>query len=80
MIKIILNYQMKEELNKMFRTLFKKYLDDLNNNNYKSIIYESYLNNMSEEYKSNKKERIVIDYLAGMTDSYIKKRYELLNK
>lgn len=70
----------KEELNKMFRTLFKKYLDDLNNNNYKSIIYESYLNNMSEEYKSNKKERIVIDYLAGMTDSYIKKRYELLNK
>ena len=67
-----------EEINNIFRTLFNKYLDDLNNKNHDSIIYQSYLNNMSDEYNDNKPERIVIDYLAGMTDSYIKKQYDLL--
>ena len=70
----------KEELNNMFRKLFTKYLNDLNNNNYESVIYKSYLNNMSDEYKNNSNERIVIDYLAGMTDSYIKKQYDMLKE
>ena len=68
----------KKELNNMFRSLFNKYMNDLNTNNLESPIYKSYLNNMSEEYKNNSKERIVIDYLAGMTDSYIMKQYEEL--
>jgi len=69
----------KEELNElkcMFRSLFNKYLNDLKNRNYDSVIYKSYLNNMSEEYKNNTNERIVIDYLAGMTDDYIMKQYK----
>ena len=66
----------KNELNNMFRSLFNKYMNDLNTNNTESTIYKSYLSNMSEEYKNNSKERIIIDYLAGMTDSYIKKQYE----
>lgn len=70
----------KEELSNMFNTLFNKYLSDLNNKNYESVIYKSYLNNMSEKYLNNKNERIVIDYLAGMTDSYIIKQYNLLKE
>lgn len=68
----------KKELKNMFRSLFNKYMNDLNTNNLESPIYKSYLNNMSEDYNNNSKERIVIDYLAGMTDSYIKKQYEEL--
>ena len=71
----------KEELvniEKMFRDLFNKFLNDLNNKNTDSIIFSSFLNNMCDEYKNNTNERIVIDYLAGMTDDYIKKQYELI--
>ena len=68
-----------EERNKlklMLNTLFTKYLDDLNKNNVESNIIKSYLNNMSEEYKNeNSKERIVIDYIAGMTDDYCLNEY-----
>ena len=30
---------------------------------------------MNEEYKKNNKKRIVVDYIAGMTDNYIIKKY-----
>ena len=33
--------------------LFNNYLKDLENNNEESIIYQSYLNSMNEEYKNN---------------------------
>ena len=66
----------REKLKLMLNTLFTKYLDDLNKNNVKSNIIKSYLNNMSEEYKNeNSKERIVIDYIAGMTDDYCLNEY-----
>ena len=40
-------------------------------------IYKVFLNNMCDEYKNNtKKERIVIDYLSGMTDRYIEAQYK----
>ena len=35
---------------------------------------------MSEEYKKNSNARIVIDYLAGMTDEYLIKQYNKINK
>ena len=55
-------------------------LDDLNNNNQESIIYKSYLNNMDETYQNNNsKERIALDYIAGMTDDYLKLQYDSLN-
>jgi len=72
----------KEELNNikdMFNVLYNTYLSDLNNQNKESIIYTSYLDNMNDEYKnSNTNERIVLDYLAGMTDDYIIKQYNKL--
>ncbi|MDD5865656.1 MAG: HD domain-containing protein [bacterium] len=70
-----------EELNKienMFRTLFKSYLNDLKTNNRKSTIFTSYLNNMDEIYLQNTLERIVIDYIAGMTDDYFISQYNLI--
>ena len=69
----------QENIRNMFRTLFNKYLNDLNNNN--SIIYSKYLNKMCDEYKNNSSNvRIVLDYIAGMTDEYLIKQYELLEK
>jgi dGTPase len=68
------------EIEKMFYTLYAKFLNDLKTNNKESIIYTSYLNNMNESYNNNPKERIVIDYIAGMTDDYFKRQYELINK
>lgn len=72
----------KEELanfEKMFRTLFKKYVEDLETENKNSDIYQAFLNNMDNSYLNNNTiNRIVIDYIAGMTDDYFIKRYNLL--
>ncbi len=70
----------KEEVKKMFLILYAKYLEDLKTENKASIIYTIYLNNMNEEYKKNTKERIVLDFIAGMTDSYMIKQYKSLKK
>ena len=46
---------------------------------YDSIIYNKYLSKMIEEYKNNfSNARIVIDYIAGMTDEYLIKQYNNL--
>lgn len=61
----------------MIRTLYKKYIIDLEENNQDSTINKSYLNFMTEKYKKyNTKERIVLDYIAGMTDEYCASQYE----
>lgn len=72
----------KDELNlieKMFREIFNKFMNDLNNMNKDSSIYKSFLNNMSDEYKKNTKERIVLDYISGMTDEFFEKQYQEIN-
>ena len=69
----------REELEVILHTLFKGYMIDLENNNKESNIIKSYLNNMSDEYK-NSKERIVIDYIAGMTDDYCVREYNKYKK
>lgn len=68
----------RKEIEDMFRLLANSLLEDLKNNNEESLIYSSYLNNMSDEYKENRPERIVIDYIAGMTDEYFLKQYNSL--
>ena len=66
--------------NEMFNRLFDNYLNDLKTNNESSLIFKSYLNNMDKSYYlNNSKERIVIDYIAGMTDDYFIKQYNKLN-
>lgn len=64
-----------------FNTLFKTYLNDLKNNNTSSSIFNVFLNNMESGYiEKNKKERIVIDFIAGMTDDFFMKEYLLTKK
>lgn len=67
----------KEELDfyeKGMNMLFDKYLEDINNNNLDSDIYTVFLNDKCEKYLiSTSKERMVIDYIAGMTDTYLKR-------
>ena len=60
----------------MFRTVFYSNLDYLRNGDKDVPIYCDYLAHMSLDYKNNTSmERIVIDYIAGMTDEYFKKEY-----
>jgi len=59
----------------MFNSLFTTYLKQLENKSQNSDIYILYLNNMSDEYLKNSNVRIVIDYIAGMTDDFFVKQY-----
>lgn len=76
---IYLKANTKEDLKSyeiMFRTLFEQYKKDIENNNKKSIIYKNFLSDMNNEYLNNTPpSRKVIDFIAGMTDDYMKKCY-----
>lgn len=64
----------------MFNKLFDYYLNCLNNNDKKSSIYQVFLKEMNVKYKENTtKERMVIDYLAGMTDEYFINEFNKIN-
>ena len=66
----------KEKIKYMFELLFDTLLEELKNDK-NSTIYTSFLNDMSEEYKNNTTpERMVIDYIAGMTDDYFHDEYK----
>ena len=70
----------KEDLAHKFEVLFDTYLNDLKTNNPASPIIYSYLKNMVPEYrKNNTDERIVIDYIAGMTDDYFLREFTRIN-
>lgn len=65
--------------NNAFKALYDKYYNDLNEKKYESSIYTEFLNNMNQDYiKSTKIERIIIDYIAGMTDDYFINKYQEL--
>ena len=52
-------------------SIYTRYLNDIKNNNTDSEIFTIYINNMDESYlKNTSPERIVIDYIAGMTDEF----------
>ena len=57
--------------------IYKKYLNDLDNNNRDSIIYTIFLNEQCDEYlKNTSNKRKVIDFIAGMTDELFIKEIE----
>ena len=61
----------------MFNKLFNVYLEQLNNNDISQDIYTVFLNDMSSNYiTSNSNKRIVIDYIAGMTDDFFLRQCE----
>lgn len=60
---------------KIFKTLYYAYLNDLENNNKKSSIYTRFLKGMDKEYMHTNNKRKVLDYLSLMTDEYLMKEY-----
>ena len=64
----------REEINRMF----KRFLNDLETENKQSIIYTIFLNDQCEEYcRNNSNKRIVLDFIAGMTDDFFKKEINI---
>ena len=76
---IYLKANSKEQIKiyeKMFRLLFNTYLNDLSINNYDSPIYKVYLDYKNKIYHKNTNARIVIDFIAGMTDDYFNREHK----
>lgn len=70
-----------DNIKNMFTKVFEYYLSDLDNKNLNSNIYKIFLNNMNEDYKNNTDNaRIVIDYIAGMTDDFFTSEYNTITK
>ncbi|HHW69443.1 MAG TPA: HD domain-containing protein [Tenericutes bacterium] len=68
-----------KEYETMFEKVFLYYLEVLENERYEEPIYIVFLNDMTDEYKTNNtNERIVIDYIAGMTDDYFINEYNYI--
>ncbi len=72
--RIYMNEKIKKHTNRikaLFKLLFERYLDDLEKENTGSAIFRNFLKDISEEYRMNhRKEEIVRDFIAGMTDQY----------
>lgn len=72
--RIYMNKKIKKHTNRikeLFKLLFEKYLDDLEKEKTGSAIFKNFLKDISEEYMMNhRKEEIVRDFIAGMTDQY----------
>ena len=71
----IYQYSMTDDLKEYYRDgmhmLFDKYLHDLEIGNEESSIYSIFLNEQKSGYiENNSIKRIVIDYIAGMTDDF----------
>lgn len=60
-----------------FNKLFDLYLEHITQNKIKEDIYTVFLNDMDNSYIiNNTPQRIVIDYLAGMTDNFFNYQYQ----
>lgn len=60
-----------------FNMLYNKYLNDIEENNISSDIYTKFLNWKNDVYRNNtSNKRIVIDFIAGMTDEYFMSKYQ----
>lgn len=62
-------------------SLFNKYLNDLEKENKNSNIYKMFLGKKSNDYKNNTNhKRMVIDFIAGMTDKMFDREVKSLAK
>ena len=61
--------------------IFNKYVKDLDEDNKDSNIYKMFLGTKSDEYKNNTNhKRMVIDFIAGMTDKMFDREVKILAK
>ncbi|MCG6910324.1 MAG: HD domain-containing protein [Deltaproteobacteria bacterium] len=72
--QIYLNPKTKKESKKikaLFEYLFERFLKDLERQNINSVIFQGFLNGKSDDYlNGHKREEIVRDFIAGMTDRF----------
>ncbi len=62
---------------KIFRLVFTKCCADIKNDNQTAQIYQVFLKGMHPSYRQNNSiTRIVLDYMAGMTDDYLISEYQ----
>lgn len=60
-----------DTIKKLFEILFEQFLADIENENRSSVIFASFLEDMSEKYiQHHSSAEIVRDFIAGMTDQY----------
>ncbi len=65
----------EERSRKLFEMLFEKYLHDLENKT--GVIYTDFFSKMPDSYtKINSYDKIVVDFIAGMTDNYFIEQFE----
>ncbi|MBW2591888.1 MAG: HD domain-containing protein [Deltaproteobacteria bacterium] len=76
---IYLNPKIKKHyhtVGKLFEILFDKYLADVGSQRLNSVIFSNYLENMSEEYRTNRNPaEITRDFISGMTDHYFLQQF-----
>ena len=67
-----------EKFKKMVNDLFKIYLDDIHKNRTDMDIFKHFIvHHQGKYWKEELPERMVADYISGMTDQYFLKQYEL---
>lgn len=80
--KIYFNPRIKTQthkINNMFTNLFYKYYEYLKKENTGSDLFRYFLNDMNNDYRKNThKARIVVDFMAGMTDDFFSNQYKKL--
>ena len=60
----------------MFNKLFDLYYEQISNKKIKEDIYKYFISEMDSSYlKNNSTARIVIDFMAGMTDNFFNYQY-----
>jgi len=60
-----------DTIKELFGILFERFLDDIEKENRTSVIFTSFLEDMSQDYIANHNSaEIVRDFIAGMTDQY----------
>jgi len=65
-----------QRLERLFKVLFDRYVKDLKYNNKDSIIFRTFLDSMSSEYReAHTPEEIVRDFIAGMTDQFFLRHF-----
>jgi len=67
------------KIEEMFKQLFKKYYQDLENGDTDSPRYRYFLRGLNDNYHKNTgRKRMTIDFIAGMTDDFFNNEYNEL--
>jgi len=78
--RIYFNPRIKTEtakIDNMFHAMFQKYCNDLGNKDESSKIYSYFLKTLGNRYRGKTDaKRIVVDFIAGMTDDFFNDEYQ----